>query len=329
MAIPYSNKDILIATINGKKNAVIVINSDKGLVSLVNKNRFIAKDSARFNIEQSNVIANLGKAPKLGSVYGTPVEPVLAHDNSELFGNIFYYVSLDEKTRSKLIKKLTNIGNNLKELDIFPSKKFDILIKPSVGNIAGWYKHFKKKEKIDELCLCLETYDHNLEYYIYHEIAHAVWYNNVSDEFKARWVKAYHDNISQNKVNDNKLTVMRQDLVKAGSIASYRSDIDEEDKEILKKILQYVKQNHRLAAKHINILIATGDSLVDIWPEYSIEIPMQNVLVTDYSNKSVEELFAESFAFYFVEGEVELPKKLKKLMKATIAATGANEENEG
>ena len=328
MSVSFAKGDVVVVIANNKHIPVKItsVNNNKGI--LITKHQFTDPDKSIIAFEPKNIVANLGQNPRHGKVYNQTIEPVLFFDNSEHYGNIYYYAPYEEKTKQKIVKRLTVVAKNLKHQGIFPTKDFDVLIRPNTSKIAGWYKNNKKPNIRDELCLCINEVDNNFYYFAYHEMAHGIWFNNMDDSQKSMWVKAYQRNTSLTKINDNKIISMREDLVKTG-IGEYKRGLDAEDREILSHILKYIKRTAYLKAKHIDMLIQSGDDLLDIWPESSIDIPFQNILISDYANTAVEELFAESFAFFMVPGEKEIPKSINKLLQKTILAISNKGKNDG
>ncbi len=152
---------------------------------------------------------------------------------------------------------------------------------------------------------------------IFHEMAHGVYYQLMDDQLKARWVKAFYKNVSLIKDTEAKIKKMRKELIEHETVRAYKSELDEDEKEIFDAVLEYIDRNFDLKTKHINLLIADNDDLTEIWPDEIIALPHKSVLVTDYALTDPEELMAESFRIYF-DPAAKLPKSIQKLMDKTI-----------
>ena len=80
-------------------------------------------------------------------------------------------------------------------------------------------------------------------------------------------------------------------------------------------MLDYIYQYHGINYKNLCLLFDTGFDISKYFPTH-VQLLDHQTLVTEYSNKSVEELFAESFMLYVTKNF--LLTRAKKLMIKTL-----------
>jgi hypothetical protein len=99
---------------------------------------------------------------------------------------------------------------------------------------------------------------------------------------------------------------------------------DEEVAHRIKILGRWFKQIHHLGMKDLATIWAAGDldQLGALWPTVAIDSSKLNPLVSEYATKNVEELWAESFAFYCQKKA--LPDQIMTLMDKSLSIVKAN-----
>lgn len=281
------------------------------------------KDSDRatyIEFEPGDIVCNLGRKPAYGDAYRVPIEYIRQTFELDPWGSITIYKELTEEQFKKVMRSIKKVTKELEEYRIFPKEKLiHLAVKELKGMEGGHYMRYHNPKKDDRLVIRATEFN-EVDYFLRHEIGHGVWFQLCDDSVKARWVKAFTANISLIKDTEKKMALMRKELIKAGTVKSYKKEFDDEDtKNLFNALIKHLSTKYCIDASDINCLIADGEDLTDIWPEEAIHLPKQGILVSEYANKNVKELFSECFAF-FLDDKVELPKSMEKLMIKTIEA---------
>lgn len=286
------------------------------------KNKSLCK---RVDFQHEDIICNYGKKLVFGQAYGLTLERVrLELDDYPEWATVRFYCNHNETERKLVRKSVERVTKTLLDQRIFPKEKaIDLHIKDVKGPLQGMYYHRPQKEgkepQNDLIDLRIKDFG-TIDYTLYHELGHGVWFQLMSDDDRAAWVKAFTKNITLMNDIEEKVAKMRGELVKAGSVRDYKSDLEEEDADILDHITKYIAKTYNVKPIHLNILIKTGDDLQTVWPRKKLVIPQTQVMITPYSAKNCEEYFCEAFAHYFSPDKT-LAKSITTLVEKTITST--------
>ncbi len=268
------------------------------------------------------LVANLGTNPKPGKAYGVGCEPILKHVELPIIGDIYFFRRFGKEERKGLLKAYQAAAKRYMDLDIFPFKPFISFIMPAKKSSfkAGTYHWFKSESRHDEITLFAEDYTDKQKalYVMLHELAHGVWFTRLDDDMRADWIEAYHEVLETQKFGNNRLTSIREGIKGAGSVAAYKRMAEEDEKEVLSEIMRYIARVHSLSVHNINAMLATGRSIKKVWPSDPVELSKKSVIVSDYANTCPEEFFAEALSYWIID-QATVPKRLRKLIKTTIA----------
>lgn len=265
------------------------------------------------DISKNEIKSNLGRTPKVGSVYGARVEPLLKTRESKFWNEIRFYTHLGDEWEKTVIKEIASAMRRLQELKL-DGVILDLEIREVSGKYAGWYKWFPKRD-IDKLCVKPQPNAEGLRSVVWHEYGHAVWFRRMTSKQRFKWVKLYHQHIGLQEVGIADLDDIRGEVESSGSIGQFLRDVTEDNLVIFKAIMRQISQVHNMQKKHLDMALHQGESLEDFWPT-SLELSDKVVLITDYARKSPEELFAEAFQIH-MEGK-KLPKIVRGLMEETL-----------
>lgn len=325
--IPYSNDDYLI------------IRDDRGRLrigSVVCKKRLLLEDGIehddtmqQIDFLNKNVVANLGKTPMNGkAVYGLTVSPFTGSEKQKGFGQINYYYDVDGDDKKRLSKALSSAWKVLKTnkcIASFPMYAIKIA-KPS-GKSNGTYKRVKAngdyRQSMSLNIVDFKDKDH-LAQVIFGVTARAVWINQVPEDLQMAWTKLFHKHLILKTITEKQLKEILDSIntfaqdTENGDITAYKKSVcDDEDKIILNAILRHIRTVHLLDAKQLDrFVMVDPEFLESVWPT-QIDLSRSKSSVSLAAEKSVLDMFCESFALQ-MRG-AELPKPFRKLMKKTLA----------
>ena len=283
------------------------------------------------DVAASNVLLNLGPKPRPGKVYGVDTGHIwLKTFQHEFWGSVHVFTRMDAETLNLVRKGLDSTAHILKKLKL--ERYVDHIhteLREAKGKWAGMYNH--AKEGPSRIWYAPEKAMGSLDAMknvILHEYGHVLRYNGLTNnDMRASWLKLYNRSVAKNIVDKTTLRRYFQDL----SI-EYNNDPEirlaealksiaqeDEDQKNLRAVLKWFKDIHRLGPKDLEILLSAGqlDHLEKLWPSDSLDVSKLDPLVSEYALKSVEELFAESFALYATG--IKLPERVTKLLERSLS----------
>lgn len=272
-------------------------------------------ESKSVDFLSKDILANLGRFPSPGSVFGVKIEPLLKVVKSKSFGEIRIYQKLKDDQMERLMNELKTFYSIIKSKG-HHKIPYHIEVRNPVGKYQGYYKFLPKAEQ-DILCVRPESNVEGMQYILAHEHGHALFNRRCNSRTRNNWVKLYHSFVALTEATTDDLAQILDEIHTAGNIGDYLKEADDETKDIVKACLRYVSQVHGLSKYHLDTALSIQDSLEPYWPVSSLDFSSKEVAVTDYARKSVEELFAESYAFHFLNRP--LPKKVDALLNSTLS----------
>lgn len=311
--VSFALNDYVIVADGNKKQLVKIVKVSKDEI-LVIPEALRSEDHKEYKpIDPNNIIANLGANPKSGSVYGNNVEIFRKTIEVDYWGEVklFLYLKKDElKIFKKALKHCALALEKLKiELDEFTTE-----IREPKGKWSGMYRY--RSKKADVMQLRPKDFE-DLEYLIFHELGHAIWYRKTSDKTKARWILQYQKAIILNKVSPQHIkNILGEFFESRLTCNQFKRSLLEDDVVIFKHCLDYAEEKHLLTPQHIDLLINEDKNVSKFFSIEDIKIRDIELVLTQYASESVEEFFAEAFALHAC-GKI-LPKKLKSLMDSTL-----------
>lgn len=315
--IAYDVDDYLVINHSGKNQFGLCIGKKR---LLLEKGVESDETTVVLDFEPEIVVANLGKEPAVGKVYGANVEPYRKTVQIPEWGNVLLYRKVSKK-EAKTVKsafaasyltlskhKATSWLKRLKHIEL----------RSQTGKWAGTYKKNRSKdgEPTDVITLNnipLDDQKH-LEYVILHESAHGIWFHQVSGSIKSRWLELYAKRITVQSFNSKRLDGLLESLIKyQGSINDYMKEMaDEEETVILKEVIAYIRKVHKLDKSDLDLLHDTGRSehLRNVWPSIA-DISTSANDPSEYAMTRPTEFFAECISYYLTG-----TKMSKDIMKA-------------
>jgi hypothetical protein len=262
-----------------------------------------------FDFKLAEVVAYLGRSPKAGSAYGVQVEPLRERIDHSYWGEIRIFAEIDDNQRKAIRLALKLTKEKLAKMRM-PQLPLTVEIREQKGKLRGFYKH-KPKAEFDTLCAKIDEGVSEMDYIVSHEYAHGIWFRHMTPKQRMSWVRLYHDAITLNDVAPKELKAILEDLKSNGDLRSYAKEVEEETLLILKAVFRHISQVHSITRQHFEMALMLGDDVSVYWPK-SVELSEKNVLLTEYSKRSPEELWAEAFALHFTGKK--LPSKIHDLL---------------
>lgn len=265
--------------------------------------------------QKTDLMAVLGKRPKVGSVYGLKIEPLVRREAYRGWGDARLYNWFDDHQLELLKDGLEDAFKKLKALRVTGQFKVELEIRQPQGKFAGMYK-FRPKAETDILIVKPETNMENLDYYVFHEYAHGIWYRMMTPKMRLRWIRLFTDYTTLLEMQEKELASLMEDIEAEGSIRAYQKGAEEETKLQIKEILKHIMQIHGIGVSHLDMMLENDESIIDYWPT-NLEISEKEEPITDYAKKSPEEFFAEAVSFKFLGRRI--PKKIEELYEKTMS----------
>ena len=271
------------------------------------------------------VLANLGEIAPTGTVYGCQVRKLYSNANHEFWGrvSIMRVLSDDEKEALKSAmlasyKTIKHIGlSNVINLDNF-------IVSEAKGKWAGMYKSDKKGNHI--FLHPKDISKSTSKYIVDHELAHAIWFQTISDIKQAKWVQLYTKFTKRVATPDETLSEVI-DIVSES--AQYLDDY----RELVSEIEYGVEWFYNLVGALLGMhLFHVRDLNLYLWSisnkkrRAELERAALNLRhlygehkdhpISEYGSTNVGEMFAEAYAFY-VNG-MPMHEDVVELLEETI-----------
>lgn len=256
----------------------------------------------------SEVVANLGHSPNVGSVYGVVVEPIRERIESPFWGELQIHYELDDAKRKTLRRIMSEVQAKLKATKI-PQLNLVTQIKTQTGSIAGMYR-YKPKSETDILCVKMDEEMSDLAYRFAHEYAHGIWYRHFTPKMRMAWVNMFHNAVTLSSYSNKDLKSLLEDLKTNGDLRSFMKE-NPDDLPTLRAIFRFIKQTHSMERNHFEMALMLGEDVDQYWPT-QIELGAKETILTPYATKSPEELFAEAYSLNFICKK--LPGKVSDLL---------------
>ena len=288
-------------------------NSFKGMIE--KEKEVDGKSATVLEFEKNDVMAVLGKKPKVGKVYGLNIEPLVRREHYRFWGDARIYNWFDDEQLKLLKEGLEEAYYVLKKNRVAGPFKVELEVRQPQGKMAGMYKH-RPKAETDILIIKPEKAMEDLRYIIFHEYAHGIWYRMMTPKMRLQWVKMYHKYITLQEIKEKELKQILGEVESLGSVRAFMRECDEDTKVQMKEILKHILNIHSLSVNHLEMLLDDGESISDYWPS-SIEMSEKEIAITDYARKSPEEFFAEAIAHKFSGRKI--PKAVEELYTKTMS----------
>ena len=299
MAFELATDCYVILKHTNKNELALVTSLSKTTVNAY-LNKDLEKDEAitPIKVPMENVLVSLGPKPQVGSVYGVQVEPFIASEELNGWGTLVYYRTVPVKEKKWMFQALERTYENLEKRGLTGFLPVKVEIRAHNGKHLGYYKHSKKEGIDSQLCLKPPQFDlepEDIDFIIYHEAGHGIWYTSVSSVLRAKWVKLFERRVKCKSIKQKELDAILQSIYEyTGSIKEFiKSEAPEDETDVIKSCLLHMKKNYRLSVENIDTLIQE-DNIDKYWPTLQ-EVSKVFPDISEYSMKSPEEFLAKPF----------------------------------
>lgn len=324
MAFNIEKDHYVIVNHSGKNKLALVTSVSKSTVSFF-LNEELQTDGAVNSVKApiELVIADLGPKPKVGNAYGVKIDPFYSKEEHPQWGTIFYFRLMQGKEKKFFRKSLDRTIEFLEQKRLAFFLPLDIKVHESTGKYLGYYKHSNKDGVPSIMGIQPPTFEiepDDLDYIIYHEAAHAMWFKSIRGELRAKWVLLFEKRIKCKHVKQKDLDRILEALYvhsENGVKDFIKNEASDEEQLIITECLSYLKKVYKLSVLDVDNLLKDGERAMDeYWPTLQ-DVRREVPDVSLYSMNNCEEMFAECMAFLLIGNE--LPKDVRKLLKETIA----------
>ena len=290
-------------------------------------------------IALSKILANLGKDPAPGVVYGTDLSArylgTKRVDDTITF-HVFHRPAKDQleaffagfaRVRRRLEKE--RIGHLL-----FENVSFEL--RPKKGGHSGYFKYAPRDPVPIHIAYCLDYLgEYKPDYLVLHEFGHLIeWKLREYKSLWAAWQAVHAASIFPEHVPPEKCQMLLRTLLAtrdaAGqsdvpskgttpTIKAWRAELEEEDRPHASAVLRWIAQHRKVRPPELqNLLTLNKDKLVQaIWPNEAIETKHSiKPVLSEYATENVSETFAEAFALSFTG--TKIPEPIQKLLDKTL-----------
>lgn len=280
-------------------------------------------------VPKKNIRVNLGQSPDAGKVYGCDTtnlyKKTIDHD---FWGNIHFFISPEKDTLKVLKTALESTAKVVTKLGLSDfTECFDTEIKAKNGKYAGMYKHSKSDDIPNTIWYapeCANGSKEYMEYVILHEFGHAVRFNGVKGvKLRSKWQSMYQRTIERVKLPSEDLkkiikSISEYSEEEVSFIEAFKASSEDYGTKAQKAIVDWLKQSHKLNMRDAEVMWRAGnlDGIKELWPDHLIDSHDLKPIISTYATKSVEELFAETFAFYCQKKKI--PRSLEELIERSI-----------
>jgi hypothetical protein len=293
--------------------------SQGSITGFLDANRAYAPVRGEFQEDQ--ILAVLTDRPTTGKAYGITIEPFIKTEVNDHWGNVHWFLRMPKAERILFKQALARVAKKLTKLrlmDFVELGSMEMEIRPPQGKYAGMYRYKIKGDVNEDRMILRPKKDSIMDEVIAHEAGHGIWWRKLTKKHHARWLKFFHSFTKTTDYKAEDLERLCTAFIEEGvAIKEFRSQLDDDDSMLFDRCIDHCK-SFRVTTEHINILMASGitEPIADMWPDALDDTDFE-IALTEYGTKNVEELFAESFAYYVVGKQ--LPKSIKALMEKTLS----------
>lgn len=298
----------------GRLNCLAKVKSLNPLTVLIEPDITLKQEQC--TIKKSDVICSLGPQPRTGKAYSVDLTNIYrTKQEISNFGYLHYFCKPEKEVRTALRHSFSIVYKKLmgKGLSFVVQDDIRYRVRVLTGKTSGMYHHFA------DYCLIdidpAKTTISDIPYVIAHELGHHVLHY-LNEEWRLKWVKLYIKYIRPKSFSREQCNELKSLVEEGEDLSEIRSSL--EDSELFDKCLSQVKKNCKINTKTLKSLFEQDkQSILNFWPT-QITISDYESIISQYATKSYEETFAEAFAFYLLDKD--LNPKIGKLMAKTLSA---------
>lgn len=318
--------DYVICTINEKKDKCLA-----KIESISNGVKVRLEPDANgelfsIDIKKSDILCNVGSSPSEGFVFGISTSDIyrcrkpIGH-----FGSLSYFRAPNKEVRKTILYSFNLVSKRLEKLGldwifaepiIYECRK----LKPSV---LGMYQKKKKANNYAFISISESNTGDGFPLTIAHELGHHV-FTKLDDYWETKWIVAYSQLVNPMNADSSVLKELKSSLENSETIKEFLSIEDEEQKQLAKDCLKFIKRCFKVSNVELQKLWESDkERVLRAFPK-SVSNCNYDLLISEYAKKNYKEMFAEAFSMY-VMGK-DLPKDIKILVKKTIGFVKVNND---
>ena len=299
--------------------------------TLVKNSHYPNQSQAAVEVLPQHVLVNLGKNPRPGSVYGVDVTHVIGKKYHDDFGQIFFMYKPKKEVGEALMKSFSIAASKLKKAGLgfaVGDGIWEVRSADEGGKYAGKYVPSRNEKMPPVFAIRPEKCAiSDFPYVVYHEMAHHIHKRYVtSTKLQAKWIQLFNTSIKLQSIpKAESLAIMEMALGSEGPLQDVLSDMSDDQQLAFRHIMKLIRQDHSVSLKELNLLKEAEqlDEIRDLWPQRTIHKKELAPVVSEYATKAVDELIAESIAFY-LSGK-KLPVNISTLVEKTLSHAKSNQ----
>jgi len=307
--------DWMIAEADGKKRMCQVLSLEKGEPKVVLEyGRWREDLRSETWVDREDVIAVLGDDPP-EDVGMAGVRTFRYRKSYKTALGRLHLLKESDKDELKALKRaFRKTSETMERLELTGLFPVEWHLARNTGKPVGECR--VRKDDMDLIRLMpREDMDLGFADILVHEIFHSVWSRALDDDFRARWIEAYHDKMDVSILDDGTMEAALDGMLAAGP--KWKPE-DDDLADALADGRDHLKRKHRIGPKDIAALLdaGRGDLVRSMWPE-SGHSARRRPSVSDYADVKAEEFFCEAFRIRLTIGQT--PKSLERLARSTEA----------
>lgn len=270
-------------------------------------------------LAKEELIANLGKQPQNGKVYGVTINHYRSKTEVEGWGTVYRYRKMSKEEKrilrtafTKVVTQVTNLGCTLHPLETW--------VEEAKGQSESKFKYRPKEvDGVSTDLVIVKPVD--LEQIIpllLHQAGLSLWWRRLQPEAWAQWILLYHSAVELQEVSSTEISQLIDAFASSNlKCKLFNKTLTERESHIFLHCLTYVKDRHLLSVKHLDTLIGSGHDLHPYFDVDAIKLLEQQQLLTIPALASPETFFAEAFALHLTGETVRKP--IVQLLELTLA----------
>lgn len=314
------------------------------LSGYIEKNCHLPKLRQLFELSTKDVAVNLGPKPYPGQVLKFDTSHLYTGHRKvhDFFGDLHFFYVPDKKVGQTLMAAFDEAARLLKKAKLPQPENtvWEINPKEMRGKWAGQYAHSKKPgrqpHRLSIKPEMMPVVTREFVYVIMHEYGHYLHANHLKNpKLNAAWIRLFNTSIKPQNIDKEMSRGLLESLL-AGEErpTDFRGQLEEQDRNAFNWIVRTINQDHAVNLKELDTLFIADDrdSIKALWPKRTLSKKELAPIVTPYATVNYHELFAESFAYYFLKklpDGTRLPQGIINLMDKTFRRVEALEEIEG
>lgn len=278
----------------------------------------------------SSVLANLGPQPPigLGTVFGVTIEPVWRVNTALPFARIDTRFPMSDEDHTSVLNLFADWGRWFAGMGLFPEKDVVLELRPpgelKEGQTFLMGSYVLSSKDADRMRVYLPPSEPAIMAHVAaHELMHPVWARRLTPQQRTAWTQAFLFYTNKMRAMDNTLINMRSDMVKAGSLAAFRSEIKDTDYEpVFKQVVRHIQSTHVQPAQIKDAIASERLDIVEsVWPT-ALDVVHHQQPLSKYAMKNPCEFFCETGAFALTASR-DIPYDVAMLLYDTMRISAA------